>query len=311
MSVNGSLPNGNCSIASDIGARFKNQSRCEDPTSSVLFDGNIPTLTGLDGNIWASQLLPLQLHNPWPDRQDIIFDFRSTPNYTGVELVMFNCPEWGIAVEVIEVQGATSLGGATTLRGSFHPTNTSCDSLMRVCIISSVLNSEKVTILQFTPANGSNRTYLAEVRFYGDSSACQPGTITTTPPPPGTTTPPPPDTSTTQEIASGERETPPTSPSCFTSTVLASVITAIATALLATVITVLVMIAVCKCHPKFTPGGTETASSAGGEGQEYEVDGGKGGVAVSDPTYMEVGERKGGNTFKLRENEAYASTTLK
>ena len=72
--------------------------------------------------------------------------------------------------------------------------------------------------------------------------------------------------------------------SCSTSTALASVITAIVTALLATVI---VQIAVCKCHPKFTPGGAETGTSAGGEGQEYEeVDGCK--VAVSDPTYMEV-----------------------
>ena len=97
-------------------------------------------------------------------------------------------------------------------------------------------------------------------------------------------------------------------PSCSTSTVLASVITAIATALLATVVSVLVIIAVCKCHPKFIPGGAETATSVGGEGQEYEeVDGGKGGVAVSDPTYMEVGERRGGNTFQLRENKAYAS----
>ena len=69
------------------------------------------------------------------------------------------------------------------------------------------------------------------------------------------------------------------------------------------------MITVCKCHPKFTP---ETATSAGGEGQEYEeVDGGKGGVAVSDPTYMEVGERRARNTFQLRENEAYASTIRK
>ena len=68
------------------------------------------------------------------------------------------------------------------------------------------------------------------------------------------------------------------------------------------------MIAVCKCHPKFTPGG----ASAGGVGQEYEeVDGGRGGVAVNDPTYMEVGGRQGGNTFKLKENEAYASTTHK
>ena len=72
-------------------------------------------------------------------------------------------------------------------------------------------------------------------------------------------------------------------------------------------------IAVCKCHPKFTPGGAETATSAGGEGQEYEeVDGGKGGVAVSDPTYMEVGDRKGVTcTFQLKKNEAYASTTHK
>ena len=104
-------------------------------------------------------------------------------------------------------------------------------------------------------------------------------------------------------------------PSCSTSTAVASVITAIATALLATVISVLVMIAVCKCHPKFTPGGAEAGTSAGGEGQEYEeVDGGRGGVAVSDPTYMEVdggGGRGGGNTFQLKENEAYASTIHK
>ena len=69
------------------------------------------------------------------------------------------------------------------------------------------------------------------------------------------------------------------------------------------------MITAFKYHPKFTP---ETATSAGGEGQEYEeVDGCKGGVAVSDPTYMEVGERRARKTFQLRENEAYASTIRK
>ena len=99
-------------------------------------------------------------------------------------------------------------------------------------------------------------------------------------------------------------------PSCSTSTILASVITAIATALLTTVTSVLVAITVLKWHPMFKPKGGET--SGGGEGQEYEeVDGGKGGAAVSDPTYMEVGERRGGNTFQLRENKAYASTTNK
>ena len=96
-----------------------------------------------------------------------------------------------------------------------------------------------------------------------------------------------------------------------TSVVLASVITAITTALLATVIFVLVLIAVCKCHPKITPGAAETGTSAGeGEGQEYEqMDMGEGGVAVSDPTYMEVGE-KDGKSFELQQNEAYATHTL-
>ena len=52
-----------------------------------------------------------------------------------------------------------------------------------------------------------------------------------------------------------------------------------------------------KCHPKFTPGGAETATSAGGEGQEYEeVDGGKGGG-------------KKWREHLVRKNEAYASTT--
>ena len=200
VSVNGSSPIGNCSnVTLDIGASFRDRSRCEVPTSSVLFDGNIPTLTGLDGDMWASQLLALQLHNP--NRRDILLVFRGTPNYTGVELVMFNCPEWGIALDNIELWGATSLGGTTrSPRGSFRPTITSCDSLMGVCTISSFVQSETVTILQFTPTTGSNRTYLAEVRFYGDSS---PDTIitaplpdTTTPPPSDTTTPSPPDTTT-------------------------------------------------------------------------------------------------------------------
>ena len=88
-------------------------------------------------------------------------------------------------------------------------------------------------------------------------------------------------------------------PSSSVSIVLASVITAIATALLATVIFVLVQIAVCKCHPKFTPGGAETRTSTGTEGQDYEeVDG-----------YMEVrgeGEEGGNIIFPLKKNEAYA-----
>ena len=68
------------------------------------------------------------------------------------------------------------------------------------------------------------------------------------------------------------------------------------------------IIAVYKCHPKLTPGGAETGTSAGGVGHEYEeVDGGRRGEAVSDPTYMEVDRKGGGDTFQLKENEAYAT----
>ncbi len=70
----------------------------------------------------------------------------------------------------------------------------------------------------------------------------------------------------------------------------------------------LVQIAVCKCHTKFTP---ESAVSAEGEGQAvYEqVDGSeKGG---SDPTYMEVGAGGGGDILELKENEAYSTLCVK
>ncbi len=100
-------------------------------------------------------------------------------------------------------------------------------------------------------------------------------------------------------------------PSCSTSTVLASVITALTTALLATVIFVLVQIALCKYHPKFKTVTAELATPAGGEGQAvYEQVDGEGGVAVSDPTYMEVGAGGGGNTMELKENEAYGAAVV-
>ena len=64
---------------------------CNDPASSVLFDGHIPTLTGLDGDMWASQLLTITSHII-----QIVFNLTDTPNYTGVEVVevvAFTCPE--------------------------------------------------------------------------------------------------------------------------------------------------------------------------------------------------------------------------
>ncbi len=89
MSVNGSSEDGNCSLIVTI---------CNEPTTSVLQDGIIPTLTGLDGDMWASQLLTIS------STTNITFDFQATQGYAGVErveVVMFNCPEWGISVDSI------------------------------------------------------------------------------------------------------------------------------------------------------------------------------------------------------------------
>ena len=84
-------------------------------------------------------------------------------------------------------------------------------------------------------------------------------------------------------------------------------ITTITIALLAMVIFV---IAICKCHPKFTPQITKSSASARGEELAVykQVDGGEGGVAGSGPTYMEVGAGgRRGNTIKLKQNEAYGT----
>ncbi len=97
--------------------------------------------------------------------------------------------------------------------------------------------------------------------------------------------------------------------SCSCSDVLASVLTAITTALLATVVFVLVQIALCKCRPKGTPGGAESAPSGGGMGQavyEQVDERREGGVADSDPTYTEVQPGRK-DTFALKSNEAYAA----
>ena len=69
-----------------------------------------------------------------------------------------------------------------------------------------------------------------------------------------------------------------------------------------------VQVVVCKYQLKSRPGRTGTGITEGE--QVYEQMGrDEGGVAVrggNDPTYMEVGERKG-HTFQLKENEAYGT----
>ena len=174
--MSGSSATGHCSsVGSTEGI-----SNCTDPTSSVLFDGVIPTLTGLDGGMWASQLLTLQTTTT---RTFVLFDFTDTPAVSGrLEVVMFNCPNMGISASTIRVSTSSSPSGSTIPLIAVNIGITSCDSLVRVCTpISTVQPS---ITLEFVFGVTSDMAYLAEVTFYAASSAstCPPDTIITTSP---------------------------------------------------------------------------------------------------------------------------------
>ncbi len=74
---------------------FIPRSYCNTSRISVLFDGIIPTLTGLDGDMWATQLLTSHTFTS----SSITFNFNGIANYVGVgtiEVVMFSCSMRGI-----------------------------------------------------------------------------------------------------------------------------------------------------------------------------------------------------------------------
>ena len=178
MAVNGSSSTGRClSFIPSI-----TKQTCTTPTSSVLFDENVSTLTELDGDMWASQLLTI---NTTDNTANITFDFTDTPDYTGVgrvEVVMFNCPEWGISVRTISLFSATSISGNRTFLTSIFPTTTSCDSFVRVCINHTVSSIRPVLNLKFNLHSTSNWVHFAEVTFYANGSTCPQDTIITPPP---------------------------------------------------------------------------------------------------------------------------------
>ncbi len=174
MSVNGSSEDGNCSIlATTI---------CNEPTTSVLQDGIISTFTGLDGDMWASQLLTINTDSL---TTDITFDFEDTPGYVGVErveVVMFNCPEWEISVDSIFLYRSTTPTSIGNMIANISPTITSCDSLVRVCISRSVSSTQIALTLRFQLSSASTWVHLAEVSFYGADPTCPPESILNPPP---------------------------------------------------------------------------------------------------------------------------------
>ena len=179
--MSGSSATGHCSSVSSTEVMT---SICADPTSSVLFDGVIPTLTELDGDMWASQLLTFQTTDT---RASVLFDFTDTPGYVGLsgrlEVVMFNCPDREISAPTIIVSTSSTPSVNPTPLMVVNIGTTSCDSLVRVC--SPISTVQQSILLDFVIGASSDMVYLAEVTFYPASSAstCPPDTIITTAPP--------------------------------------------------------------------------------------------------------------------------------
>ena len=239
MAVNGSNSTGRCTNFFPSVTR----QNCWTPTSSVLFDGNVPTLTGLDGDMWASRLLTI---NTTANTAEITFDFTDTPDYTGkgrVEVVIFNCPEWGISVRTISLISSTSRTGSRTFLTSISPITTSCDSLVRVCISHNVSSDRPVLALVFTPPSTSNWVHLAEVTFYASGSTCPPDTLIT-PPPTTASSPILPKTAINRNITVMTTETMGnvTSPSSDSTIIIISVVAAISIILIiVTIIAILIL----------------------------------------------------------------------
>ena len=175
ISESGSSATGFCSSLADSGRV------CNAPLTSVLFDG-IPTLTGLDGDMWARQLLTFDT-----SASDAIITFNFTVTrdnngitiYTGVEtieVVMFNCPMRGIGANNIVVLADGSVIDIIELGQNF---STSCDYLVRACVDATLSTSSQHITLNFQ--NMFQRVYVAEVTFYASMNRqCSPvGPITT------------------------------------------------------------------------------------------------------------------------------------
>lgn len=143
--------------------------------------------------MWASQLLTITASHR------IHFGFNRGPDYTGpgvhrVEVVLFNCPQWGIATDSISVLGIEDT--VFTYNTNKAITITSCDYLVKVCLsLNTMIPNIK---MEFSRPSGSHWVHLAEVTFYGSNSTCPPDSVLDhqlfSPPPtqPSAVTPPPP-----------------------------------------------------------------------------------------------------------------------
>lgn len=172
--VNGSSSTGGCSSIS--APNLDGTSRCNAPSSAVLFDGYIPTLTELNGDTWADQLMVLGPPEYGPSSNRITAHIGPFMTVRQIEITVFTCPQWWTGVRYISIFYSTSTArseGFSYLTGA-QPTVYSCDSLITVCIPFPVINARQIR-LSF--GGFSAHKHIAEIAFYANSSPCPAFTI--------------------------------------------------------------------------------------------------------------------------------------
>lgn len=134
-----------------------------------MFDKEIHTIQPTEEN-WARELATLSA----PAVASINFHLGDIGDsrINRVEVVMFNCPWWGIGIETIAINYPVRLevlGGETV--ATAHPTIASCESLVKVCIPCTECDTARQLIgMDFRTLSGSSWVHLAEVIVYFDDN---------------------------------------------------------------------------------------------------------------------------------------------
>lgn len=142
----------------------------------LLTDQHIPTLANLNvSNTWASQLLTIPNNSP---AVELRFDFTGMApggvQLDFIELVVFNCLQWGIGASEITLYLGTReeprIYTFESLRSDVDYMS-SCDRLVHVCVPALQITQPLVSLVF---GNASNWVHIAEVVFHdpGPSSEC-------------------------------------------------------------------------------------------------------------------------------------------
>ena len=185
-SLYGSNKNGSCSLKNNIG--IGERVSCDG--TSVLNDGIISALDGVSSNLtpkWATELFTLR--RPTPTARIILSFEVDSDNHDRMELAVFNCPEMGISLPLVDVYFDSSFrqdrNGTNQPLGNLilqsQLMDTSCDHLLVFCVQYPQISAAPTRYINlefpFSDIISSTGTFvfLGEVTFLnGGSEPCDP-----------------------------------------------------------------------------------------------------------------------------------------